>query len=40
MPAAQDRPLARRLVWFVGLWVAGVVAVAVVAYLLRAALGL
>jgi hypothetical protein len=30
----------RRLLWFVGLWAAGVVTVGAVAYLLRAAMGL
>lgn len=29
------RPLAKRLAWFVGLWLAGVLAVALVAYGLR-----
>jgi hypothetical protein len=32
--------LARRLLWFVGLWVASVLALAVVAYSIRLALGL
>lgn len=30
----------RQLLWFAGLWLAGVAAVALVAYLLRALLGL
>ena len=34
MPTTE-RPLGRRLAWFVGLWAAGVAAVGAVAYLLR-----
>ena len=30
-----EPPLRRRLLWFVGLWAAGVAAVGVVAYLIR-----
>ncbi|MEQ1811847.1 MAG: hypothetical protein ABL889_18105 [Terricaulis sp.] len=30
------RPLGKRLLWFVALWFAGLIAVAVVAYTLRA----
>jgi hypothetical protein len=32
-------PLAKRLVWFVGLWAAGVLTVAVVGYAIKLALG-
>lgn len=34
-----ERPLARRLAWFVALWAAGVVSVAAVAYAIRMAIG-
>ena len=34
------RGLGRRLLWFVGLWAAGVAAVGALAFLLRAAMGL
>jgi hypothetical protein len=40
MAAPADRPLKQRLVWFVLLWVAGVVAVGSVAWIIRLALGL
>jgi hypothetical protein len=33
-----SRPLAVRLIWFIGLWMASVAALAVVAYLIRLAL--
>jgi hypothetical protein len=33
--ATPPRPLGRRLLWFVGLWLAGVAAIAVVAGLLK-----
>lgn len=33
-----DRPLARRLAWFVALWAAGVAVVGTVAYAIRAIL--
>lgn len=32
----DDTPLGRKLAWFVGLWCAGVAAVATVAYAIRA----
>ena len=32
---AQEGPLARRLLWFVGLWLAGLATVSAVAYLIR-----
>ena len=32
----ERRPLAQRLLWFVGLWAGGVLTVGTVAYLLRA----
>lgn len=35
-----EPPLSRRLLWFVGLWAAGVFAVAAVAYVIRSWLGL
>ena len=35
-----EGPLGRRLLWFVGLWVAGVAAVGSVAWVIRAWLGL
>lgn len=35
-----DRPLGQRLVWFVLLWVAGIVAVGAVAWIIRLFLGL
>ncbi|MEQ1713474.1 MAG: DUF2474 family protein [Hyphomicrobium sp.] len=35
-----DKPLAGRLLWFAGLWLASVAALAVVAYAIRRALGL
>jgi Protein of unknown function (DUF2474) len=36
----RDRgPLLRRVAWFAGLWAAGIVAVAAIAYLLRLAMG-
>lgn len=35
MPMVTEPPLWRRLAWFVGLWAAGVLSVAAVAYLLR-----
>ena len=38
--APSLRPLAERLAWFVLLWVAGVVAVAAVAWVIRLFLGL
>ncbi|MDF3812368.1 MULTISPECIES: DUF2474 family protein [Rhodopseudomonas] len=34
-PPEPQRPLSRRLLWFVGLWAAGVGAVALVSLLLR-----
>ncbi len=34
------RPVWRRLGWFVGLWLAGVLAVAALAYLIRLGMGL
>ena len=41
MPGAgRRRGLARRLGWFVGLWAAGVAAVAAVAYAIRWSMGL
>jgi hypothetical protein len=36
--AAARRPLWQRLVWFVGLWLAGVVVVGVAAFVIRLAL--
>jgi hypothetical protein len=33
---APPRPLGKRLLWFVGLWLASLLAVAAVAYALRA----
>ena len=30
-----DRPLGRRLIWFVGLWVAGVLAVTALGFVIR-----
>lgn len=35
MPAPSDKPLRHRLAWFAGLWLAGVVAVLAISYLLR-----
>jgi hypothetical protein len=35
MPSEQPAPLAKRLAWFVVLWLGGVAAVATVAFLLR-----
>ncbi|WP_315722577.1 MULTISPECIES: DUF2474 family protein [unclassified Bradyrhizobium] len=35
MPSEPPAPLAKRLAWFVALWLAGVAAVATVAFLLR-----
>lgn len=40
MAAPASRPLRQRLAWFVFLWVAGVVAVGAVAWVIRLALGL
>lgn len=40
MATPADRPLKQRLAWFVLLWVAGVVAVGAVAWVIRLALGL
>jgi hypothetical protein len=40
MAAPGDRPLGQRLAWFVLLWVAGFVAVAAVAGIIRLFLGL
>jgi hypothetical protein len=40
MAASGEKPLGQRLVWFVLLWVAGVVAVGAVAWVIRLALGL
>jgi len=41
LPALTDRrPLARRLAWFAGLWLAGVAATAALAYATRWLLGL
>jgi hypothetical protein len=37
---AERRPLAHRLLWFAGLWVAGVATVAAVAYGIRLWLGM
>ena len=38
MPGEPQRPLARRLLWFVALWLAGVGAVGLLALLIRWAL--
>jgi hypothetical protein len=35
---SEPRPLAKRLFWFVGLWVASVAALAVLAWIIRALL--
>ena len=35
MPGEPQRPLARRLLWFVALWLAGVGAVGLLALLIR-----
>jgi hypothetical protein len=35
---SEPRPLARRLFWFAGLWVASVTALAVLAWIIRALL--
>jgi len=40
MAAPDERPLARRLAWFVLLWVAGVVAVGAIGWIIRLFLGL
>ena len=40
MTDQTERPLAQRLAWFVLLWVAGVVAVGSVAWIMRLFLGL
>ena len=40
MADETDRPLGRRLAWFVLLWVAGIVAVGSVAWVIRLVLGL
>ena len=40
MPVPDEKPLARRLVWFVGLWATGVAAVTALGFLIRSALGL
>jgi hypothetical protein len=40
MAEPGDRPLRYRLAWFALLWVAGVVAVGAVAWIIRLALGL
>jgi hypothetical protein len=40
MAAPAAKPLGQRLAWFVFLWVAGVIAVGAVAWLIRLALGL
>jgi uncharacterized protein DUF2474 len=40
MVAQDDRPLGQRLAWFILLWVAGVLAVGTVAWMIRLALGL
>ena len=34
-PEQNPKPLARRLLWFIALWLGGVVAVSIVAYGLR-----
>ena len=34
----EPRPLARRVLWFVGLWIAGVAAVATLAWVIRSLL--
>jgi hypothetical protein len=39
LSARGERPLARRLAWFAGLWVAGVLAVALVGLVIRFAIG-
>jgi hypothetical protein len=36
--SAEPRPLAHRLLWFIGLWLAGVAAVALLGLLIRAVL--
>jgi hypothetical protein len=38
MAGGTERRLSRRLLWFVGLWLAGVAAVALVALLIRSVL--
>jgi hypothetical protein len=38
MPGAPELPFSRRLVWFLALWLAGVLAVAAVGLLIRAVL--
>lgn len=35
VPAGSPQPLWKRLLWFVGLWAAGVAVVGTVAYILR-----
>jgi hypothetical protein len=35
MPSPTPAPLAKRLAWFAGLWLAGVASVGTVAFLLR-----
>jgi hypothetical protein len=40
MAAPDDRPLHQRLAWFALLWVAGIVAVGAVAWIIRSFLGL
>jgi hypothetical protein len=39
LSAREARPLARRLAWFAGLWIAGVLAVALVGLVIRLGLG-
>ena len=39
-PPESPRPLANRLLWFAGLWLASVASLSIVAFLIRAALGL
>jgi preprotein translocase subunit Sss1 len=39
LSGAPQRPLRRRLLWFVALWAAGVAAVAIVGYAIKLALG-
>jgi hypothetical protein len=40
MAHPSDKPLYQRLAWFVALWAAGIIAVGVVAWMIRLALGL
>jgi hypothetical protein len=39
LSAREERSLARRLAWFAGLWVAGVLSVALVGLVIRLGLG-